>query len=92
MATTEMTKIYELVLNGPGMSEEFKISFPVTKKHLLLICLLVENGIQQGKGKGEDLAGLVTKETASELAVIIPEILKKGGQGLFEFYEKLKQF
>jgi len=85
-----MTKIYDLVLNGPGMSEEFKLSFPVSRRHLLLFCLLVENGINPVKEKAEEMAALLSKETQAELAALVPEILKKGGPGLLEFYERLK--
>ena len=87
-----MSKVLELVLNGPGMCEGFKLSFTVSRRHLLLFCLLVENGINPSKERAEDLAGLLSKETAAELGALVPEILKKGGPGLFEFYEKLKQF
>jgi hypothetical protein len=90
MANREMTKIYDLVLNGPGMSEEFKLSFPVSRRHLLLFCLLVENGINPVKEKAEEMAALLSKETQAELAALVPEILKKGGPGLLEFYERLK--
>jgi hypothetical protein len=92
MANREMVKIYELALNGPGMGEEFKLSFPVSKRHLLLFCLLVENGINPVKEKAEELAGLLSAETRQELAALIPEILRKGGPGLLEFYERLKAF
>ena len=85
MANREMTKIYDLVLNGPGMSEEFKLSFPVSRRHLLLFCLLVENGINPVKEKAEELAALLSKETQQELAALVPEILKKGGRGCWSF-------
>lgn len=90
MPTKEMVRVYELVLNGPGIGEPFKLSFSVGRKQLLLICLLMENGVNPGKERAEELAGLLTKETAAELGELIPEILKKGGPGLLEFYEKLK--
>jgi hypothetical protein len=90
MASKEMVRVYELVLNGPGMGSPFKLSVSVSRKQLLLICLLLENGVNPGKEKAEELAALLTKETAAELAELIPEILKKGGPGLLEFYEKLK--
>jgi hypothetical protein len=92
MANKDVTRIYELALNGPGMSEEFKLSFPVSRRHLLLFCLLVENGINPVKEKAEELVALLSKETQQELAALIPEILKKGGPGLYEFYERLKTF
>jgi hypothetical protein len=90
MAAKDAIKVYELVLNGPGMTDSFKLSFTVSRRHLLMICLLIENGINPGKERAEELTGLLSKEMATELGVLIPEILKKGGPGLFEFYEKLK--
>jgi hypothetical protein len=90
MAAKDAIKVYELVLNGPGMMDTFKLSFTISRQHLLMICLLIENGINPGKEKAEELMGLLSKEMATELGVLIPELLKKGGPGLYEFYEKLK--
>lgn len=87
-----MTKIYDLALNGYGMGEEFKLSFAVNRRHLLLFCMLVENGINPAKEKAEELAALLSAETRQEMAALIPEILKKGGQDLLELYERLKAF
>jgi hypothetical protein len=92
MANKEMTKIYELALNGPGMGVEFKLSFPVSRRQVLLFCLLVENGINPVKEKTEELAGLLSADMRQELATLIPDILKKGGPGLLEFYERLRAF
>jgi hypothetical protein len=90
MASKEMVKIYDLVLNGPGMGEEFKLNLAVSRRQLLLVCLLVEHGVNPVKERAEELAALLSKETSAELSALIPEILKKGGQGLLEFYERLK--
>jgi hypothetical protein len=90
MATTEMMRVYDLVLNGPGMSKDFKLSLPVSRRHLLLFCMLVENGLNPAKERTEQLSGLVSKETQAELMQLIAEMLKKGGPGLSEFYDRLK--
>ena len=90
MPAKDLVKVYDLVLNGPGMSDEFKLNFPISRRQLLLVCLLIENGINPSKEKAEELSGLVSRESAAELAQLVPEILKKGGPGMFEFYERLK--
>ena len=90
MASKKVVELYELVLIGPGMEKEFKFTIPINRRHLLLICLLLENGINPLKERSEELAALLSTETAAELAAFIPEMLKKGGPGLSEFYEKLK--
>ena len=90
MANTEMMRVYDLVLNGPGMGKAFKLSLPVSRKHLLLLCMLVENGIHPAKERTEQLSGLLSKETQEELLELIAEMLRKGGPGLSEFYDRLK--
>jgi coproporphyrinogen III oxidase-like Fe-S oxidoreductase len=81
--------VYELGLNAPRMEEEFKLTIALSRRHLLLFCLLVENAMKPGKQKTEELSAVMTKEMAAEISALIPEILKKGGQGLYEFYERL---
>ena len=92
MATSELEKFYDIGLNGPGMHDSFKLSMTVSKKNLVLICLVVENCVNPGKTKAGEFTSLMTKETREELLKLIPELLTKGGTGLPEFYEKLKSF
>ena len=92
MENKEKVRIYELALYGPRMGEEFKLSFPVSRRQMLLLCLMVENGINPEKGKAEELAGLLSAEMRQELAAMIPEILKKGGDYMPEYYARLKTF
>jgi hypothetical protein len=92
MAGKEMAMIYDLVFSAPRIREEIKLTITVSSKNLLMLCLLVENGIHPVKEKSEQLAELLSKETVAELGGLIPEILKKGGSDLFDFYEKLKRF
>ena len=90
MAAKEMSKVYKLVLNGPGMSEGLKLTFQLSRKQLLLFCLLVENGLSPTKERTEELGGLLSKEIVAELGSLIPEMVKKGGPGLLDYYEELK--
>lgn len=90
MLSKEMERTYDLVLHGPGMGDAFKFIFPINLRDLLLICLLVENGVKPVKERSEELEVLLSDEVVAELMALVPEMLKKGGPKLLDFYDLLK--
>jgi hypothetical protein len=90
MAQRELKSVLKLMLTAPGMSSEFSLSFKVSRRHLVLFCLLVENGLNPEAKRSEELTAILSKETVAELQGLIPEILKKGGPDLLAFYEEIK--
>jgi hypothetical protein len=90
MLSKEMMMGYDLVQNAPGMSDEFKLSISVRRKHLLLLCLVAEAGLGLPENSGMGANGMLPKQTIEELLSLIPELLVKGGPWLFDFYEKIK--
>ena len=85
----EKSKVFEMVLSSPGMSENCKIVLQISRQNVLLLSRLIEAGILNPKGNLEDeILSSLPEESAGEFKIIHEEILKKSG--LTDFYEKLK--
>lgn len=85
----EKTRIFDMILNSPGMADECKLNLKITRKNALLLGRLIESGILSSKGGLEDeILNTLPEAISSEFKIIHAEILSKAG--LTEFYEKLK--
>lgn len=85
----EKAKLIEMILCSPGMAENCKLSFKISRQNALLLARLIETGILSSKEiSGDDIFSLIPEGAAAELKVIHEEILSK--TGLTEFYEKMK--
>mgnify|MGYP001549789591 FL=1 len=85
----EKSKVFEMVLCSPGMTENCKIVLHMSRQNVLLLSRLIEAGILNGKEDFEDeVLGSLPEGSSEEFKVIHEEILKKSG--LTDFYEKLK--
>jgi len=85
----EKAKVFEMILCSPGMAEDCKISFKISRQNALLLARLIETGILSSKEiLGDDIFSLIPEGSSAEFKVIHEEILKK--TGLTEFYEKMK--
>ncbi|HMH35254.1 MAG TPA: hypothetical protein VK543_19600 [Puia sp.] len=88
MPVKEISKIYDTVLCSPGMTDSLKIDMRITRKNVLLISRLIENGLVNNEHQKDEIFAQLPKETTDELLIVRDDILKKAG--LNEFYEKLK--
>lgn len=85
----EKSKVFEMVLSSPGMTESCKISLKMTRQHALLLSRLIEVGILNSQTSlGDEILEALPEALAAEFKPIHEEILNKAG--LTEFYEKLK--
>lgn len=85
----EKAKVFEMVLSSPGMAENCKLSFKLSRQNVLVLARLIETGILDAKsGTEDDVFGALPAESSVEFKVIHEEILKKAG--LADFYQKLK--
>jgi hypothetical protein len=85
----ERARIFETVLSSPGMSEACKIVLNPTRQTIVVLCRLLEKGMDKnGDGKGDEILSFLPAESLSELQVISDELLKKSG--LADFYQRLK--
>lgn len=85
----EKSKVFEMVLSSPGMSENCKIVLQMSRQNVLLLGRLIEAGILSTNGNFDDeILSALPEESAGQFKIIHEEILKKSG--LTDFYEKLK--
>ncbi len=85
----EKSKVFEMVLSSPGMTEQCKIGFKISRQNVLVLARLIESGALENKSDSDDdFLGAFSESAISEFKTIHEEILKKSG--LTEFYEKLK--
>ena len=85
----EKAKVFEMVLSSPGMAENCKLGFKMSRQNVLVLARLIENGILEAKnGFEDDVLGVLPAESTAEFKVILEEILKKAG--IADFYQKLK--
>jgi hypothetical protein len=82
----DVSKVYDTVLSIPGMSEPVKIDLKISRKNVLLLSHLIQQGIQQEKDPSS-LLGSISDEVLSELQNVSLECLQKAG--LIELNQKL---
>lgn len=88
MATTNVLgTVYETLLCSPGMNEAVKLDFKLSRKAVLLLNSVVENGLGEA-GEGKELLAFIPTEDKEELRTFVDECLKKAG--LKELNEKMK--
>jgi hypothetical protein len=80
--------VYETLLCSPGMNEAVKIDLKVSRKTILLLNSLIENGIGDKETTPAGLIGLIPEKDREELKNFGDECLKKAG--LQELNEKIK--
>ena len=88
MAMNVLSKVYETLLCSPGMNEAVKIDVKVSRKAILLLSSVIENGLNKEANQGQELLGLVPPDDLKELIAFSEECLKKAG--LTELNEKMK--
>lgn len=86
MTKNEISKVYDTVLSIPGMSELVKIDLKISRKNVLVLSHLIEQGMLQEKD-ASSLLGSISDEALSELQNVSLECLQKAG--LIELNQKL---
>lgn len=90
MTGNEMTKLYDTLLSVPGMNENVRLNQAISRKQLLLLSQVLEEGLlAAGKEKGSVLS-FFPPEAGPELQAIIGDCLEKAG--LSGLNAKLKEF
>jgi hypothetical protein len=91
MSTTSLAgkaRIYEAVFSSPGMKDVCKVNMHLSRMTILLLCRLIESGLDMEKTERDELLGVLPKESLEELASMVPGLLKKAA--LTEFYDHIK--
>lgn len=82
----DVAKVFDTVLSIPGMSEMVKIDLKISRKNVLLLSCLIEQGLLLEKDPA-NLTGNISEEGFSELKSIAKDCLEKAG--LVELNQKL---
>lgn len=88
MAKDVLGTVYETLLCSPGMNEAVKIDLKISRKTILLLSSLIENGVADNESAVPGLLGLIPEQDCEELKNFGDECLKKAG--LKELSEKMK--
>ena len=85
----DRAKVFETLLSSPGMSETCKIVLSPSRQTVVLLCGLIEQGLENGEDKKHDeMLSFLPQESYPELRSIVDEMLRK--RGLSEFYGRIK--
>lgn len=88
MNTSEAGKLLETILSVPGMSENVKMDFKITRKSVLLLSNVIERGLSSKEGDKSSILDNIPEDSLKELKTFSEECLQKAG--LTDLHEKLK--
>jgi hypothetical protein len=81
--------VFQTLLSSPGMGEKCKIGMQLSRQNILIICRMLENGLEKKDGENDDeILSVLSNESIEELKFILDEMLERGG--LIDFYKRLK--
>lgn len=88
LTTNEVGQVFDTILSSPGMNDAVRIDMRISRKNVLLLTHVIEQGLtEKGEGKG-GLFASAPEESRQELRDISHDFLDKAG--LTELSEKLK--
>lgn len=88
LTTNEVGQVFDTILSSPGMNDAVRIDMRISRKNVLLLTHVIEQGLtEKGEGKG-GLFASAPEESRQELRDISNDFLDKAG--LTELSEKLK--
>ena len=88
LTTNEVGQVFDTILSSPGMNEAVRIDLRISRKNVLLLTHVIEQGLnEKGEGKGVLFAS-APEEARQELKELANDFLQKAG--LVELSEKLK--
>lgn len=90
METNELKQVFEAVLSAPGMEDNVKIDFRISRKVALFLATVIERGLDKRGAPGSDLLSLSSAVSREELEGITRSILEKSG--LTELHGRMGRF
>ncbi len=83
--------VFETLLSSPGMNDIVKMSVSLSRKNILLLTRLIEQGIgSRDSAPQGSIVGMAGEETIQSINKLSSEMLAKAG--LTELNEKLNNF
>lgn len=88
LTTDDAAQVFDTILSSPGMNDAVKIDLRISRKNVLLLTYVIEQGLsEKGAGKGSLFAS-APDDAKEELKLLAEDFLQKAG--LAELSEKLK--
>jgi len=88
LTTDDAAQVFDTILSSPGMNDAVKIDLRISRKNVLLLTYVIEQGLsEKGTGKGSLFAS-APEDAKEELKILADDFLEKAG--LSELSEKLK--
>jgi hypothetical protein len=88
LSTNEVAQVFDTILSSPGMNDAVRIDLRISRKNVLLLTYVIEQGLnEKGDAKGS-LFALAPEAARKELQELSGDFLDKAG--LAELSEKLK--
>ncbi|ABQ07385.1 hypothetical protein [Flavobacterium johnsoniae] len=82
----DAARVFDTVLSIPGMNEPVRMDLKISRKNVLLLSHLIQDGLKIREGSSV-LLGSINEKGREELEGISQECLQKAG--LIELHEKL---
>jgi hypothetical protein len=86
LTTNDVAKVYDTILSIPGMNETVKMDLKISRKNVLLLSHLIQDGLKIREGSSVLLES-ISEQGKTELEGLSQECLQKAG--LIELHEKL---
>nr|WP_315200625.1 hypothetical protein [uncultured Flavobacterium sp.] len=78
ITANDVAKVFDTVMSIPGMSETVKIDLKISRKNVLLLSHVIEQGLSF-QSDPSSLLGFISQEGLSELKEVSQECLQKAG-------------
>lgn len=80
MTTNDVAQVYDTLLSIPGMNEQVKVDFRISRKTVLLLSQVIKRGIAvKPDDQACGLPEVVSKESIQELEQLVEDCLQKSG-------------
>jgi len=86
ITANDADKVFDTVLSIPGMNEPVKMDLKISRKNVLLLSHLIQDGLKIREGSSVLLES-ISEQGRTELESLSQECLQKAG--LIELHEKL---
>lgn len=88
ITANDAAKVFDTVLSIPGMNETVKMDLKISRKNVLLLSHLIQDGLKAREGFSVLLES-ISEQGKTELESLSQEYLQKAG--LIELHEKLAE-
>lgn len=88
LTANDVAQVFDTILSSPGMNDAVKIELRTSRKNVLLLTSVIEQGLlEKGDAKGNLLAS-ASDDAKEELRSLADDFLQRAG--LSELSEKIK--